>query len=241
MEGQSLEEYATRVFREFGIGDKNKNNGLLLLLALKERQFRVEVGYGLEGALPDAKTGRIQDEYIIPYLKNDNWNEGIKNGFSAFLSIIANEYDVDIEQQQAVKQENNTSSEKINFSVLYVSIMFGYVISAINKHKAKSIGTTILIIIYALVLGVITYIITKSISLIIINIIMGLIGNVGGYILSSNRMVLLSEVEEVSMVAQEEASWEVLAVAFLVEAVHQEAVEAQEDFKKLLKRKLENG
>ena len=81
LEGQSLEEYATEVFREFGIGDKDKNNGLLLLLALEEREFRVEVGYGLEGILPDAKTGRIQDEYIIPYLKNDNWNDGIKNGF----------------------------------------------------------------------------------------------------------------------------------------------------------------
>lgn len=152
--------------------------------------------------MPDAKTGRIQDEYIIPYLKNNNWNEGIKNGFNAFLSIIAEEYNVDIEQEQAIKVEDNTSSENINFSVLYVSFMFGYVISAINKHKTKKNGTTISIIIYALVLGVITYIITKSIFLIIINIIMGLIGNVGGYILSSNRMVLLSEAEEDFMAVQ---------------------------------------
>ena len=69
LEGMSLEDYATQLFRNFGIGDKNKNNGLLLLLALEERQFRVEVGYGLEGILPDGKTGRFQDEYIIPYLK----------------------------------------------------------------------------------------------------------------------------------------------------------------------------
>ena len=48
LEGMSLEEYATKLFRSFGIGDKDKNNGLLLLLALEERQFRVEVGYGLE-------------------------------------------------------------------------------------------------------------------------------------------------------------------------------------------------
>lgn len=152
--------------------------------------------------MPDAKTGRIQDEYIIPYLKNNNWNEGIKNGFNAFLNIIAEEYNVDIEQEQAIKVEDNTSSENINFSVLYVSLMFGYVISAINKHRTKKIGTTISIIIYALVLGIITYIITKSISLIIINIIMGLIGNLGGYILSSNRMVLLSEAEEDFMAVQ---------------------------------------
>lgn len=96
LEGDSLEDYATELFRDFGIGDKTKNNGLLLLLALKERQFRVEVGYGLEGILPDAKTGRIQDEYIIPYLKENEWNAGIKNGFNAFLEIISNEYNIEV-------------------------------------------------------------------------------------------------------------------------------------------------
>ena len=57
-------------------------------MALEERQFRVEVGYGLEGILPDGKTGRFQDEYIIPYLKNNNWDEGIKNGYDAFYKEI---------------------------------------------------------------------------------------------------------------------------------------------------------
>ena len=63
LEGQSLEEYATELFRNYGIGDKEKNNGVLLLCAYEERQFRIEVGYGLEGTLTDGKTGRIQDEY----------------------------------------------------------------------------------------------------------------------------------------------------------------------------------
>ena len=101
----SLEDYATELFRNFGIGDKTKNNGLLLLLALEERQFRVEVGYGLEGILPDAKTGRIQDEYIIPYLKQNNWNDGIKNGFSTFLETISSEYNVEVGAQHAVTTE----------------------------------------------------------------------------------------------------------------------------------------
>ena len=61
LDGNSLEDYANQLFRDFGIGDKTKNNGILLLLALEERQFRIEVGYGLEGVLPDGKTGRIQD------------------------------------------------------------------------------------------------------------------------------------------------------------------------------------
>ena len=47
LEGNSLEDYATELFRNFGIGDKTKNNGILMLLALEEREFRIEVGYGL--------------------------------------------------------------------------------------------------------------------------------------------------------------------------------------------------
>ena len=61
LEGKDLESYATELFRKFGIGDKDKNNGLLLLLALEERKFRVEVGYGLEERLTDGLTGRYQD------------------------------------------------------------------------------------------------------------------------------------------------------------------------------------
>ncbi len=94
LEGNSLEEYATELFRQWGIGDKEKNNGVLLLCALEERQFRVEVGYGLEGDLPDGKTGRMQDEYIIPLLKEDKFDAGIKNGYSAFLQEVSAVYNV---------------------------------------------------------------------------------------------------------------------------------------------------
>lgn len=95
LEGRDLESYATDLFRRFGIGDKKENNGLLLLLALEEREFRVEVGYGLEGILPDGKTGRMQDEYIIPYLKNNEWDKGVLNGFNAFLKEVCDYYQID--------------------------------------------------------------------------------------------------------------------------------------------------
>lgn len=97
LNGESIETYATKLFREFGIGDKTKNNGLLLLLVVNDRESRIEVGYGLEGALPDGKTGRIQDDYMIPYYRNNNWDDGIKNGFDACLSVIQDEYDIELE------------------------------------------------------------------------------------------------------------------------------------------------
>ena len=92
LDGQDIESYATELFRDFGIGDKDLNNGLLILVALEERLCRIEVGYGLEGVLPDGKTGRYQDEYMIPYFKEDNFDEGIVNGYKAFFATIAKEY-----------------------------------------------------------------------------------------------------------------------------------------------------
>jgi len=92
LDGQDIESYATELFRNFGIGDKDLNNGLLILVALEERLCRIEVGYGLEGVLPDGKTGRYQDEYMIPYFKEDNFDEGIVNGYKAFFATIAKEY-----------------------------------------------------------------------------------------------------------------------------------------------------
>lgn len=139
LENNSLEDYATELFRNFGIGDKTKNNGILLLLALEERQFRVEVGYGLEGILPDAKTGRIQDEYIIPYLKQNKWNEGIKNGFSAFLEIVASEYNVEVGAQKAVVTENTQETGSDPFTIAFItpfiSVFVGVILGFLGKRK----------------------------------------------------------------------------------------------------------
>ena len=107
LEGQSLEEYATTLFRQWGIGAAEKNNGLLLLCAVEDRQFRVEVGYGLEGDLPDGKTGRMQETYIIPLLKEDQFDAGIKNGYTAFLQEVSAVYDVSITGDEAVAYEED--------------------------------------------------------------------------------------------------------------------------------------
>lgn len=92
LEGIPREDYALNLFRTWGIGNKEKNNGVLLLIALNERQSRIEVGYGLEGALPDGKTGRIQDDYLIPYFKEEDYNGGIYNTYVALAGEIAGEY-----------------------------------------------------------------------------------------------------------------------------------------------------
>lgn len=169
----SLEDYATELFRSFGIGDKTKNNGLLLLLALEERQFRVEVGYGLEGILPDAKTGRIQDEYIIPYLKQNNWNDGIKNGFSAFLEIVASEYNAEIEIETPVMNTNAQSNVLILLAVLVgLPFLSGYLGMLLGSLKQKKIINNIMVIIISILfigfISVVSFYFFKNISSLIV-------------------------------------------------------------------------
>lgn len=92
----TIEEYAVELFRKWGIGQKGKDNGVLLLVAIKDRQMRIEVGYGLEGAIPDGKAGRIRDEYIIPYFKEGDYSKGVYYGYLALAKEIAKEYNIEL-------------------------------------------------------------------------------------------------------------------------------------------------
>ena len=140
LEGMSIEDYATELFRSYGIGDKEKNNGLLLLLALEERKFRVEVGYGLEGILPDGKTGRFQDEYIIPYLKNNEWNDGIRNGYDAFYSEIVKENNLNLDYVDPIDEDDLADDEGTYvFLVILLGIVIGVISTAILARIAYAI------------------------------------------------------------------------------------------------------
>ena len=89
LDGVSIEEAAVRLFSLWGIGKKRKDNGLLFLWSTGDRRVRVEVGYGLEGVLPDGKTGAILDAYVIPKFKAGQFDEGVLAGVDALLKVAA--------------------------------------------------------------------------------------------------------------------------------------------------------
>ncbi|NJC88801.1 MAG: TPM domain-containing protein, partial [Desulfuromonas sp.] len=92
LEGEDLEGYSVRVAQAWGIGQKGKDNGALLLVAKEERAVRIEVGYGLEDRLTDLLAGRIVDQEIVPRFKAGDFDGGIKAGVQAMVDATRGAY-----------------------------------------------------------------------------------------------------------------------------------------------------
>lgn len=85
---QDSNSYATELFNAWGIGKKDKDNGLLIFLDVYNRRIEVETGYGIEGILNDAKVGRILDKYAVDYLKQGNYSEGAYSAAVQLSNVI---------------------------------------------------------------------------------------------------------------------------------------------------------
>lgn len=92
MGGDYIENYAARLFEEWGIGTERNSNGVLLLLALEERELRIEVGYGLEGALPDSVADRIIRNDMVPPLQDGDYAQALERGSFAIMAATQGEY-----------------------------------------------------------------------------------------------------------------------------------------------------
>ena len=87
-----VKTYAVKLFEKWGVGKRRQDNGLLILLSLTDRRVEVEVGYGLEGVLPDAKVGEIIDREMIPLFAKGDFSSGLLNATRVYAEIIKNNY-----------------------------------------------------------------------------------------------------------------------------------------------------
>lgn len=88
--------YAVEMFQKWGIGKKGKDNGLLILLAMNEKRVEIEVGYGLEGTINDAKAGEILDQFAVPQFKEGKFGEGLYQTAAAIAVKIADDKDAEL-------------------------------------------------------------------------------------------------------------------------------------------------
>lgn len=102
LEGRVLEEYATALFTEWGVGKKGKDNGVLVLVAVADRAIRIEVGYGLEGVLPDGLAGSVIREVFLPRFREDDYRSGILAGTARLAEIVRRNETLSAEQRAAL-------------------------------------------------------------------------------------------------------------------------------------------
>ena len=88
LEGVSIEEYANEVFNTWKLGQKGKDNGILVVVAPGERRMRIEVGYGLEGTMTDGKAGSIIRNVMTPHFKSSDYNQGIAEGVKSIINVL---------------------------------------------------------------------------------------------------------------------------------------------------------
>jgi len=107
-----IDNFSNEAFREYGLGSKELNNGILIILAIKEKQIRIEVGYGLEVRVTDIKSGEILDNYATPYLKEKKYDKAIMSTYKAVYNETAKEYDLGKDFQQKVSKAPHSSKEE---------------------------------------------------------------------------------------------------------------------------------
>ncbi len=108
LEGESIEDFANNVFNEWKIGQKDKNNGILIVVVPDERRMRIEVGYGLEGVLPDLLAGRIIQEVMAPRFREENFDGGITEGALTVISILDGN---DLPERVEINETGNSSEQ----------------------------------------------------------------------------------------------------------------------------------
>jgi len=123
LENQELTDFTEQLFSLNKPGQKGKDNGLIFLVAFKEHQVRLEVGYGLEGVLPDGKAGAIIREQVTPFFRNNDFSGGLSNGINAVISTISPQYTIG-ENKPLPVSRSNKQDRAFPFAFLVAIVIF---------------------------------------------------------------------------------------------------------------------
>ena len=144
LQGTSIEDYGVELGRRWQIGQKDKNNGVLLIVAPTERKVRIEVGYGLEGELTDAVSRLIIENAILPRFRAGDFAGGITRGVDDIISVLTGDA-AEWQQRAAARPEATTQWGSI-LVVLLVMAVFGLVLFTLvgtiprNRGRGRSRG-----------------------------------------------------------------------------------------------------
>ena len=124
LQGTSIEDFGYQLGRFWGIGQKGKNNGVLLLVAPNEHKVRIEVGYGLEGVLTDALTKVIIENAIVPRFRANDFAGGVMRGIDDIIKVLSGDAEL-FKQQTATRELAHRSAPSDWYTVLFILFWIG--------------------------------------------------------------------------------------------------------------------
>ncbi len=131
LQGYTIEDWGLALGRGWGIGQKGRNNGVLLLVAPKDRALRIEVGYGLEGDLPDATANRIIQDDIIPRFRNGEMGLGIEAGVQAIIEALGGK----VEGGEIAPLASSERGNRGSFPVMAIFLIVVAFIAILNTRR----------------------------------------------------------------------------------------------------------
>ena len=162
LEGEALEDYSLEVARNWGIGKEENDNGLLLLISYKDKKYRFETGYGLEGVLPDARTGRIGRQVLTPYFKQGKFGQGTFEAIKEIQGLVKQDPEV------VAKYDKVDAVEYKGLLALAYGIVLFVLLIATEKRKHKwkirTVGDLIILGV-SIYLGVMFFVVAFSMSI----------------------------------------------------------------------------
>jgi len=128
LDGQEIEPYANELFRAWKLGERTKNNGVLLLVAPKERRVRIEVGYGLEGTLTDALSQVIITNAIAPRFKSGDFAGGITRGIDDIITVLTTDAS-EWQKRPSLRVDRDPAADGVNWlAVVGIIVVLGLMI-----------------------------------------------------------------------------------------------------------------
>jgi uncharacterized protein len=141
LQGSDIETYANQLFRFWKLGQAQKNNGVLLLVAPNEHKVRIEVGYGLEGTLTDALSSVIIASAIIPRFKTNDYSGGIERGVDGIISVLSGD-SAEWQPKVDVRSDNPSPAFEVLFPSLFLILILFFVIYLILNADNPGPGSS---------------------------------------------------------------------------------------------------
>ncbi len=173
LQGDTIENFAVKLFEDWKIGKQDKDNGILILIAEQDRKMRIEVGYGLEGSLTDAQSYWIIKNLMTPAFKNGDYSGGISSAVDKIILAVRGESDIP-SQSTGDEQDTKLDLESLfEFAIYIVFFVFVWLASILARSKSFWLGGVIgavigivLIFVFSWIVGLISIIILTPLGLV---------------------------------------------------------------------------